>query len=106
MEKQILKDGIHLKVLIPQDLPFINVNRQKIQQVFVNILSNARYALNNKHPGHHAKKILEIRSKLVKRGKNDFVSTTIYDEGIGIDNRIMDRICDPFYSTKPKGEGG
>ena len=32
-------------------------------------------------------------------------STTIYDEGIGIDNRIMDRICDPFYSTKPKGEG-
>jgi PAS domain S-box-containing protein len=105
VEKQILKDGINLKMDMPETLPKIRARSQQIQQVFLNILSNARYALNQKLPGPRKDKILEITGELVKIGEHDHVRVTFYDSGAGIPGRILDKICDPFFSTKPRGEG-
>ena len=105
VEKQILKDGINLKMDMPGTLPKIRARSQQIQQVFLNILSNARYALNQRFPGPRKDKILEITGELVKIGEHDHVRVTFYDSGAGIPGRIMDKICDPFFSTKPRGEG-
>jgi PAS domain S-box-containing protein len=49
-DAQIRKDGIVLKIDIPVDLPHIYAHPQQIQQVFLNIISNSRYALNEKYP--------------------------------------------------------
>ena len=33
------------------------------------------------------------------------IRTTFYDRGTGMPAKILDKICDPFFSTKPRGEG-
>ena len=105
VEKQILKDGINLKVDVPDTLPKIRARSQQIQQVFLNILSNARYVLNEKFVGSHKDKILKIRGEAAKVDEQDIVRLTFYDSGTGIPRHILDKVCDPFFTTKPKGEG-
>jgi len=105
VKRQILKDGIQLKVDIPPHLPKIKAVRRQIQQVFLNILSNARYALNQKYPGAHENKVLKISCEMIQIEGRRYVRTTFYDQGTGIPADVLDKICNPFFSTKPPGEG-
>jgi len=105
VEKQMAKDGINLSVNIPSDIPQINARSQEIQQVFLNIISNAHYALQTKYPKFHANKILEINGEKIKIGKKNYVRLTFYDRGLGISKDFIDRVANPFFSTKPQGEG-
>ena len=56
-QAQIRKDGIQLVLDFPESLPKVMANLQQVQQGFINIISNARYALNEKYPGWHKNKI-------------------------------------------------
>ena len=105
VEKQLNNDNILLKLDINDDLPKINANSQKIQQVLVNLLSNARYALNQKYPGFHQDKVLQLKGEIMDVAGKKFLRITIHDKGEGIPGDIIDKICDPFFSTKPQGEG-
>ncbi len=104
-ETQIIKDGIDLKVDIPDNIPDVRVRSHHIQQVFLNIISNARYALNNKATRDFVNKKIEIKGELVDTGDDQYVRLTFFDNGIGIPEDIINRICDPFFSSKPLGEG-
>lgn len=104
-EAQMRKDGVNLKVDIPEGLSEIIANPQEIQQVFLNIVSNARYTLNQKYPERHKDKVIEIRGAEVKIDDCPYVKITFYDRGAGIPANIIGRVCDPFYTTKPRGEG-
>lgn len=57
---QLRKEYIELKVDFPPELPKVMVNPQQIQQVFLNIINNARHALNQKYSRSHYDKILEV----------------------------------------------
>jgi PAS domain S-box-containing protein len=102
---QLGKDGITLDVDIPADLPLIKVNDQQLQQVFLNLLSNARYALNQRFSGKDEGKRIEVLASMVEVGGQTFVRTKISDFGIGIPQRIISKIFDPFFSSKKPGEG-
>jgi signal transduction histidine kinase len=104
-EIQLKKDGINIRIDIPDDLPVITAHPQQIQQVFLNIMSNSRYALNQKYPGEHKNKILEIIGKEVMIDNNPFIQTVFYDRGDGIPAGIKDKIMNPFFTTKPSGIG-
>lgn len=104
-EKHIFKDGIKFNMDLPYDLPMIRANSNEIQQVFLNIISNARYALNQRFPEYHKDKILEIRGETVKINGREYVRITFYDSGTGIPENILDKISNPFFSTKPHGDG-
>ncbi|MDM8518269.1 GAF domain-containing protein [Desulfobacterales bacterium HSG16] len=99
------KDGIRIDLALPPDLSSIEVRNQEIQQVFMNILSNARYALNCKFPGFHKDKVLEVKGENIEIKGLKFIRITFYDTGIGIPADILDKICNPFFTTKPQGEG-
>jgi PAS domain S-box-containing protein len=105
IQTQMDKQGITLKMNISSDLPKIDAHKQKLQQVFLNILSNACYALNKKFSGFHKDKIIEITSKEVKVKNNKYIQTKFHDHGKGIPSVILERICDPFITTKLRGEG-
>lgn len=105
VENQLLKDGIKLNLNVSPDLPKIKVRNQEIQQVFLNIISNARYALNQRFPESHKDKILEIRGEILEIEGAKRIRMTFHDRGTGISDEITDKIRDPFYSTKPKNEG-
>ncbi len=104
-ERQIQKDGIRIRLDIPDDLPRIKGHSQQIQQVFLNLLSNARYALNQKYPEQDDDKVLDIRGALAEMDGMETVRMTFFDKGTGIPEDIIDKVCDPFFSTKPRGEG-
>jgi PAS domain S-box-containing protein len=102
---QIRKDGIHLKVNIPSKSLKVPVHPQQIQQVFLNIISNSRYALNQKYSGTDENKTIEINCKEIEINKKPFVRIEFYDRGIGISSGIIEKIINPFFSTKPNQVG-
>ena len=105
VERQISKDKIKLNVDFPHDLPKIKLRSQEVQQVFLNIISNARYALNRKFPKTHEDKVIEIKVETIEIESQKHVRTIFHDRGTGISGSILDKISDPFFSTKPKGKG-
>lgn len=99
------KDGINCTVKIAESLPPLLCNDQQLQQVTLNVISNARYALNSKYPLPCPEKRLEIRGELHDKDGGPYIRLTFTDHGIGIAPEIQNRLFDPFFSTKPKGEG-
>ncbi len=104
-EAQIRKDGIHMNVDCPEFLPTVVANPQQLQQVFLNIVSNARYALNKKYPMIDENKILAVSCERMAVGDDPCLEITFFDRGTGIPSDILDRVLNPFFSTKPSGEG-
>ena len=103
---QFLKDGIKVVVEMPADLPQLELNGQKLQQVFLNLLSNARHALNSRYPKRHEKKQIEITTSLVNgTGSSCSCRTTVTDYGHGVPLDIQEHIFEPFFTSKKPGEG-
>lgn len=105
MEKQLKKDCIVIKLDVPKGLPEIYVNPQEIQQVFMNLISNARYALNQRYPKGHENKVLEISCENTNLNRCHYVQVIFYDRGTGIPANIKNKIMNPFFTTKPHGKG-
>jgi signal transduction histidine kinase len=104
-EIQLRKDGIILVLNIPRTLPVVFVQPQQIEQVFLNIISNARYALNSKYEGTHENKMLEILAQEFTDGPQPYIRVIFHDSGTGISPGILNKIMNPFFSTKPGGIG-
>ena len=102
---RMAKDNIKLSVDVSNNLPDIKARSHEIQQVFLNILSNAHYSLNQRFPKPNENKFLGIQGKTIKLGDRNYVRITFYDRGTGIPKDILNKICDPFFSTKPPGNG-
>ncbi|MFO7555510.1 MAG: response regulator [Desulfobacterales bacterium] len=105
IEKRLIKDGIKLSVNISNSLPEIKVRSHEIQQVFLNILNNAHYGLNQNSLKLCGENFLKIRSEMTDVEGRNYIRTTFYDSGPGIPENILNKICDPFFSTKPPGKG-
>lgn len=99
------KDQIAVKLQVPADLPLIDCRGQQIQQVLLNLIVNARDALNERYPGFHENKILEIRAKEHQKQGRRCIRTTVADQGIGISEELQPRVFDPFYTTKSQKQG-
>ena len=99
------KEGIDLKIKLLDDLPEVDVNFQQIQQSFINIISNARYALNEKYPGRHKNKLLEITGEKVILSDRPYVRIVFHDHGVGISPHELPMLTKAFFSTKPSGKG-
>jgi len=105
LKHQLQKDGVSIHTDIPEDLPRIKVHPQQLQQVFLNLLSNARYALNQRYPGRDPGKKVEIRCRAVQDQGRTLLRTEIIDYGTGIPEEILTKIFEPFFSSKKSGEG-
>jgi signal transduction histidine kinase len=98
-------DQIALELAIAEDLPKIKCRSQQIQQVLMNLMTNARDALNERYPGYSPEKTLRIAAEVIIKQGRRFIRTTVEDTGPGIPADIRDRIFDPFFTTKPKETG-
>jgi signal transduction histidine kinase len=105
LKHQFKYDGINVTVDFPKPMPPVRVNVQEMQHVFLNILSNARYALNMRYTGEHTNKRLAIKAELFYKDDQQWLRIFCTDMGVGIHPSIMNKIFEPFFSTKPKGEG-
>jgi PAS domain S-box-containing protein len=103
-DAQMRKDNITVKKDIAANLPRIRAQAHEIEQVFVNIISNARYALNQKYAEPHEDKLLEISAAAHSDNRRPYVCISFYDHGTGIPANIIGKIRNPFFSTKTEGK--
>jgi PAS domain S-box-containing protein len=99
------QEHILLQRHVAPELPSSRANFQQIQQVFLNVISNARYALNQKYPAAHPAKVLDIRCEPWPDRQPPGVRVVFTDFGTGIPEDIRDRVLTPFFSTKPSDQG-
>jgi PAS domain S-box-containing protein len=104
-QAQIVKSGIILDVDLPCDLPVIFGHKQQIQQVFLNMINNARFALNHKIFLEGSLKTIKIKGRLENIKGQKYVRIVFEDNGMGISDKVIDRVMDPFFTTKPGGQG-
>jgi signal transduction histidine kinase len=95
MGKEAELRTIEVSVDVAENVPIFETDRGKLQQVLLNIINNAFAAVND--GGHIA-----IKASLARK---DQVSITIADDGCGISRGDLNRIYEPFFSTKT-GQGG
>ena len=108
------KVGITLEA--KKDLPDVLVDKNKMEQVFINILLNALQAVGDSGRvviRTYDKKLEEIKNGIGKRTNDNFrigetaVIVEVEDTGVGIPEENLNRIFDPFFTTKgPVGGAG
>ncbi len=103
IEKPYSVNKISIKVDFNQSEYFIKGNKYRLEQVILNLLSNAKDALEEK-----AKRINNHFDKLIEISvweHDNFIFITIRDNGIGIENNNIDNIFEPFYTSKDANKG-
>jgi two-component system NtrC family sensor kinase len=91
----------NIEVLLEMDpaLPSTLADYNQLQQVFLNIVNNAEYAMRS----NPAQKTLRIATEASPDGAH--IDIRISDNGCGISEEIIHKIFDPFMTTRPVGEG-
>jgi len=83
---------------LEENLPYIMISPSEMQQVLLNLINNALYAMEKKGG------TIIIASKLSKL-ERDHIVITVEDNGPGIPESNLSRVFDPFFTTKPVGKG-
>jgi PAS domain S-box-containing protein len=98
---QLKIEEIKTEVRYQSDLPLIAMDREKMEQVILNLITNAVAAMEGKDT-----KVLRIATERETKGRNyDELKITIADTGTGIKSEHISKIFDPFFTTKAQGKG-
>jgi PAS domain S-box-containing protein len=97
--QQLALRRIEVRLDLQDGLPPIPAVANRLEQVFLNLVMNARDAMEEQGVGRE--RLLHIRSF----PEGDAVVVTVADTGAGIPDEIRDRIFEPFFTTKEVGRG-
>jgi len=99
------REQITLEMDIPKNMPRIKCRSQQIQQVLLNLLTNARDALDEKYPERNPDKIIRVTAQVFEKAGKAWIRTTVEDYGTGISPETQEKMFDPFFTTKEPGKG-
>lgn len=91
--------GIELEWTPPQFEIYVEANDTQMEQILVNLISNARDAIVAKHGRSGGQLSISLHGDDVE------VKLTVKDNGTGVDEKTKQKIFDPFFTTKPPGKG-
>ncbi len=100
VQGEILKNGVTIRTELADCLPPIQGDRIQFQQVILNLIINSVQTMSNVNDG---KRELVIATDLLKPG--EAVQVTVRDSGPGLSAENIERLFQPFYTTKPDGMG-
>jgi signal transduction histidine kinase len=92
-----------MKTDYDESIEKINIVPQDIGRVLLNLYNNAFYAVNEKRKSAGVDYRPEVEVETRKDGNR--ISITVCDNGNGIPQKILDKIFQPFFTTKPTGQG-
>ena len=118
MQKMLMRligEDIHIEMILTDPLPKIMADPVQIEQILLNLVVNARDAINEATDKASEKKItietgkadLKSTYQDLEHGRDagEYVLFSVSDNGIGMDKDITKRIFDPFFTTKGKSRG-
>jgi two-component system NtrC family sensor kinase len=97
LEHQMRSAGVAVESELTDDLPLVAGNRGKLQQVLVNLVLNAKDALQEKGSG-------SVRIVTARTPKG--VELRVEDNGVGMSKEVLRKIYDPFFTTKSNPREG
>jgi len=95
---QLNLDDVEVVTELAENLPWTMADRYQLQQVFLNIINNAHQAMSSQRGGG----ALTIRSEL---SDSDTIRVTLADTGPGMPTQVLERVFDPFFTTRDVGAG-
>jgi len=101
---QVKAHQIELDLSLNDDIPFVMADHNRLEQVFINLVTNAIDAMDEKaeQPEHKGMaKRLSIRT----HAENDRVIATVEDNGVGMSEEVKIKLFEPFFTTKKVGKG-
>jgi PAS domain S-box-containing protein len=99
------KDNIKITVEIEDDLPSIQCRSQQLQQVLMNLLTNARDAIQEDFNLDKIDKHIIIAAHRQIHHHRDYLVLSVADNGVGIQDDVKEKLFQPFFSTKSKDKG-
>lgn len=109
MLKSTFPTSIHIKTAIEKNVPYVQANASLVSQVLMNLCINAKHGMGEegvllitlglKHFSNN------ICHSCAEQYSGSFVVISVKDNGQGIENNILDRIFEPFFTSKNIGEG-
>lgn len=100
LREQLRNRNITLEEHYATDLPPVQGDANALEQVLLNLITNARDALEDRSDA----KII-ITTRTIQEGEQLWVEVSVADNGIGIPPEIQSQIFDPFFTTKEAGKG-
>ena len=91
-------ENITIETEFGKPIPELFADKEKIRQVFLNIISNAKHAIPEGG-------VISIKSQKKDTIEGTFTHISISDTGTGIKSENLSQIFDPFFTTKREGEG-
>jgi signal transduction histidine kinase len=107
LNAQLVNHDIALLLELSEDLPPVSGHPRQIEQVFLNLLANARDAVDEKPAGAAAvgaEKRVTVRTTRVLDGI-PWVAVEVEDSGVGMHEATVARVFEPFFTTKPADRG-
>jgi two-component system, NtrC family, sensor kinase len=86
-----------------KDIQPINIIPQEIGRVLLNLINNAFYAVNEKEKQRISG--YEPTVTISTKKEKDMIAIRVKDNGNGVPHKVLDKIFQPFFTTKPPGEG-
>jgi len=99
-----LKDEADVVTEFSENLPNINCQPGKLNQVFMNIITNAAQATMETQLTRSEREV-KVRTRLVNDGGKQFIQVDITDNGVGMSEQKKSQIFNPFFTTKGVGQG-
>lgn len=96
----VVKDNVQVTKKYSDSPIMVECYPGKLNQVFLNIITNAIYAINKKFVGESGG-VLVIATEV----DSAHAYITIQDNGIGMSTEVMEKVFEPFFTTKEVGEG-
>jgi PAS domain S-box-containing protein len=101
--RRLEKDGVRVEVEVEPSLPPVRADGSRLRQVVVNMISNAHQALKSADGGRE--KVFRLSARRFERDGAACVRLEFYDSGVGIRAEDLDRVFDPFFTTRRDAGG-
>lgn len=102
----LVHEEISLRVNVEKGMPEMSCRAAQLQQVIMNLVTNARDAILRRNPARTDAREISIDVRRRDRDGDVWIELTVSDTGDGLDPALRERIFDPFFTTKgPEGTG-
>jgi PAS domain S-box-containing protein len=100
--KPLIGPGHKIEFDVAEGALFVNVDKDRLIQAMVNLVTNAKDAMPNGGP-------IAVRARQVEgagpEGRGGTIELSVADRGVGLSPQELSKIFDPFYTTKDVGQG-
>ena len=107
MIQSVISSRIRIEINLPDKSPVIDADQTQLQQIFLNLCTNASHAMSEKGG------LLELNleevylpsGEVLSLSEGSYACLKISDSGCGMDSETMSHIFEPYFTTKEKGKG-